>query len=110
MADKYLSYLGLDTLFGTHRTKQILHVNPTIPPQREEAKEVKVFVYDYDADSLEKHELPDVVDCNRFKENNRITWINIDGIRKSDVEKICTSYGIHLLIAEDILSINQRPK
>lgn len=110
MADDYLSYLGLDALFGSKRTKQILHVNPTIPPQREEAKEVKVFVYDYNADFIEKHELPDVKECNRFKENNHITWINIDGLRKTDVEKICSLYGIHLLIAEDILSINQRPK
>ncbi|MEJ7738894.1 MAG: magnesium/cobalt transporter CorA [Chitinophagaceae bacterium] len=110
MADNYLSYLRLDALFGSHRTKQILHVNPTIPPRREEAKEVKVFVFDYNATSLEKHELPDVTECTRFKQNDRITWINIDGLRKADVEMICNAYEVHLLLAEDILSIGQRPK
>ena len=29
---------------------------------------------------------------------------------KVDVEKICTHYGIHYLITEDILSVGQRPK
>ena len=29
---------------------------------------------------------------------------------KIDVEAICKHYGIHPLIAEDILSMNQRPK
>ena len=34
---KYLRYLGLQLLFGTQRTKEILVVNPTIAPQREES-------------------------------------------------------------------------
>ena len=38
------------------------------------------------------------------------TWINIDGLRKEDVENICNTYHIHPLIQEDILSIGQRPK
>ena len=47
--EKYLRYLYLPNLFGTNRTKEILHVNPTVIPYREEAKEVAAFVYDYDA-------------------------------------------------------------
>ncbi|MBL0145979.1 MAG: magnesium/cobalt transporter CorA [Chitinophagaceae bacterium] len=39
-----------------------------------------------------------------------ISWINIDGLRKVDVEAVCNHYGIHYLIAEDILSHGQRPK
>ena len=44
---KYLRYLALPTLFGTQRTKEILNVNPTIVPEREEAQQVSVFVFDY---------------------------------------------------------------
>ncbi|MBE7173730.1 MAG: magnesium/cobalt transporter CorA [Williamsia sp.] len=105
----YLQYLGLDHVFA-ERTKEILNINPTVLPVREEAAAVRVFVYDYNGDSLEKRELPEVRECIKYRENNRISWINIDGLRKADVELICNEFNIHNLIAEDILSINQRPK
>jgi len=46
--DKYLKYLYLPNLFAK-RTKQILSVNPTVIPHREEAKEISIFVFDYNA-------------------------------------------------------------
>ena len=85
-------------------------VNPTIVPQREEAKEVVVSVFDYDAATISEHRMESVEQCLGFKESNRITWINIDGLRKNDVETVCNHFSIHPLIIEDILSMNQRPK
>jgi magnesium transporter len=85
-------------------------VNPTVIPHREEAKEVTVFVYDYDHTHLDEKRLTSVSEAAEYLENGRITWINIDGLRKADVEEICNYYNIHPLIIEDILSINQRPK
>lgn len=108
--EKYLKYLYLPNLFGTQRTKEILSVNPTIIPQREEAKEVVVYVFDYDSTSIEEKKLSSVEASFPYKSNLRISWINIDGLRKADVEKVCEHYAIHPLIVEDILSINQRPK
>lgn len=108
--EKYLKYLGVPALFGIERTKKILSVNPTIPPQREEAGEVKIFVYDYNATDLNEYNFNRIEECFSLKDNNNITWINIDGLRKKDVENISAKYEIHNLIIEDILSINQRPK
>ena len=108
--EKYLRYLHLPNLFGTNRTKEILLVNPTVIPLREEAKEIKVFVFDYDASSLEEKELMTVKDCFQYKSSSRNSWINIDGLRKADVETVGSHFGIHPLILEDILSMNQRPK
>jgi magnesium transporter len=108
--DKYLRYLGVPPLFETDRTKKILSVNPTIPPQREEAREVKIFVYDYTADLLKEYEFSNITECFAFRDNDHTTWINIDGLRKADVELISQHFDIHPLIIEDILSINQRPK
>src|SRR5580765_5595588 len=106
--DKYLKYLP--KLFGSRRTKEILSVNPTVIPHREEANQVTVFVYDYNNESVEEKQLKGIADCFVYKNNGRITWINIDGLRKQDVEAVCHHYEIHPLIVEDILSINQRPK
>lgn len=107
---KYLRYLGLPTLFGTKRTKQILHQNPTVIPHREDSKEIKITVYDYSPDYLKMHELEKVEECFPFIETSTLSWINIDGIRKADVENVCNHFGVHPLIQEDILSMNQRPK
>ena len=108
--NRYLRYLGLTSLFGTQRTKEILTMNPNVIPQREEAAAVQIYVYDYNAETLSERELKDVDQCFVYKDNKHISWINIDGLRKADIEKICEHFGIHPLIIEDILSINQRPK
>jgi len=108
--EKYHRYLHLPHLFGGRRTKEILSVNPTVIPPREEAKDVSVFVYDYNADAIEEKKLFSVGDCFLYKTSGRITWINIDGLRKADVEAICAHYAVHPLVIEDILSVNQRPK
>ncbi len=108
--DKYLKYLHLGNLFAVKRTKEILSVNPTIIPQREEAKEVVVSVYDFNADTLEEKKFAAIGDCFPYKTSGRTTWINIDGLRKADVDAVCSHFDIHSLIIEDILSINQRPK
>jgi magnesium transporter len=108
--EKYLRYLYLPNLFGTTRTKEILHVNPTVVPLREEAKEVVASAYDYNAASITEKKLQSVGECLNFRDSNRISWINIDGLRKNDVETICNHFGVHPLIIEDILSVDQRPK
>ena len=104
----YLSYIlnPLEIL----RTKKVLQVNPTVVPERTEPEEIRIFVYDYDATNIEVKELSDVPSCFKYVASPTVTWINVDGLRKKDVETICNHYGIHYLIVEDILSIGQRPK
>ena len=104
----YFSYLlnPLDLM----RTKKVLQVNPTIAKVRIEPEELKIIVYDYDAANIEVKELKNVSDCFIYADSPKATWINVDGLRKADVEIICEHYGIHYLIVEDILSHGQRPK
>ncbi|MEO7983998.1 MAG: magnesium/cobalt transporter CorA [Bacteroidota bacterium] len=108
--DKYLKYLHLPNPFAIKRTKEILSVNPTVIPHREEAKAVIVTVFDYNAEQLEEKRFTAVGNCFPYKISGRTSWINVDGLRKADVEAICAHFDIHPLVIEDILSINQRPK
>jgi magnesium transporter len=105
---KYFSLLAnpLDLI----RTKKVFQVNPTIVPERKESADIKIFVYDYDAEHVEKQELNAVPECYKFLDSSKVSWINVDGLRKADVEDLGNHYGIHPLIIEDILSIGQRPK
>lgn len=105
---KYLQFIL--PVFNTKRTKEIFAVNPTVIPVREEAKEINIYVYEYSATNLKEYKLTDVNACFALKDSTNISWINIDGIRKADVEKICANFNIHPLLVEDILSVGQRPK
>lgn len=107
---QYLKLLGLAQLIGSERTKEIIHANPTVIPVRQEAQGVRVFVFDYNAEHVEQFESSRVEDCFNYKFSNKNSWINIDGLRKADVEAVCAHYGIHSLLVEDILSMHQRPK
>lgn len=92
------------------RTREIFLLNPTIQPIREEAPETSIYVYDYDASILQEHKITEKEACYRYKDTNTVTWINVEGLKKTEVEQICNHFGIHGLITEDILSVGQRPK
>ena len=96
--------------FSTNRTKEIVRVNPTVVPHREDVSQIHISVYDYDSTSIEERKLDHINECYPFLTTGKNTWINVDGIRKLDVESLCTHFGVHPLIQEDIQSIGQRPK
>jgi magnesium transporter len=104
----YLSYLlnPLELL----RTKKVLQVNPTVAPPRAEPAETKITVFDYNATTIDIIELKELSDCYQYIDPKTVSWINVDGLRKTDVESICNHFRIHNLITEDILSLGQRPK
>ncbi|MEN9497202.1 MAG: magnesium/cobalt transporter CorA [Bacteroidota bacterium] len=106
----YLRRLSSNPFAGSERTGEILAVNPTIAPLRQEAEHIHISVHDYNADTLEIKEYNKVDEAFRYLEKETVSWINIDGIRKEDIESICAHYSVHALITEDILSIGQRPK
>jgi magnesium transporter len=108
---KRTSYLDLVlNPFNLLRTKRILNVNPTVIPERKEPEHINLYVYDYDFENLHQEKLSEVKDCFRYKHSASTTWINVDGIRRKDIEDICNHFNIHPLVFEDIMSIGQRPK
>ncbi len=109
-SNKYLKYLNPLSVFDTKRTRTIFQVNPTVIPERVEATEIKVTIFDYSPASFTEVQLSQVTDAFPFKESKNVSWINVDGIRKADVESIANHFGFHYLIVEDIMSVSQRPK
>lgn len=111
-AQKYLSYF-LNPLLNPLellRTKKVLQVNQTIISPRKEPEKTVLSVYDYDSKKIDFKELNDITDSYSYLDTPAVSWINVDGLRKDDVETICARYGIHNLICEDILSLGQRAK
>lgn len=83
-------------------------------PQREEIRREDVSpvytMFSFNAQSVEEKQLTEEQACKSKIEEHKVVWINIDGLRKDGVEKICHCYGVHSLVIEDILSIGQRSK
>lgn len=96
--------------FEKMMTKRVLQVNPTIPPARTEPEKTIIFVFEYDASEVNCTQLDNVEDCYKYINSRKNIWINFDGLKKVDIDKICAMFGIHPLIAEDIFSSGQRPK
>jgi magnesium transporter len=67
-------------------------------------------VFDYNATDLNETIEANGEACNRFHKNGNITWINIDGLRQEEVQRLCKHYDVHELVVEDIMSRNERPK
>jgi magnesium transporter len=109
-AKKYIRYLMPTLLFGTQRTKKIVNVNPTVETCRQDAKESVITINDYGEEEQAEHKVKTVEETFSLLHKQSISWINIDGIIKADVEKLAAHFGIHPLLTEDILSMNQRPK
>ncbi|MBS1626826.1 MAG: magnesium/cobalt transporter CorA [Bacteroidetes bacterium] len=110
MFQKSLSYFKKLNPIAAERTKEILAINPTVIPERIDSTTAKVTVYEFNAQVFTEHLFNSTKSCQRFTNSNTTQWINIEGINKQEVEKICTQFNIHYLVAEDILSIGQRPK
>lgn len=78
---------------------------------RKEQVETVLEVIDYNADVFERVISKTPEDAFKFEEEDRTTWINIDGLSNTgEIEKIGKYYDLHPLIIEDIVNTNQRPK
>ena len=72
---------------------------------------VRITVFDYDELHFEEREVATVEECFPYRDSDRVTWIDIDGIHQVElIEKIGTHFNLHPLVLEDILTTGQRPK
>ena len=91
-------------------SRKTLRVNPTIAPKRSVPERSVISVFEYNAEGVTIENPEKIEDCFKYLHTDRISWINIDGLIKSEVDAICEHFGVHPLIAEDIFSSGQRPK
>jgi magnesium transporter len=66
--------------------------------------------YSYNEETIETFATKSFEQCTLNINQQNVTWINVDGLRKEEVEALCERFHIHPLLVEDILSIGQRAK
>ncbi|MEO7315055.1 MAG: magnesium/cobalt transporter CorA [Ginsengibacter sp.] len=95
----------------SRKSRRMLRVNPTITPNRSSDQKIIISIYTYNVQEVQIVNLSRVEDCFKYLNiTDAISWINIDGLDKENINTISKHFGIHPLFAEDILSIGQRPK
>ncbi|HEU4553130.1 MAG TPA: magnesium/cobalt transporter CorA [Chitinophaga sp.] len=93
------------------KKQRIMNYNPvTGIASRKPAAEVKITVFNFKQDHCIEEVLQNINEVFQYTDTPETSWINIDGIRKEEVHAICTRFGIHYLIEEDILNVGQRAK
>ena len=72
---------------------------------------VKISIIDYDEKKFQEKEVANIEEVFPFKNTSTITWININGLHKTDIiKKIGANFEMHPLTLEDIVNSGQRPK
>ena len=80
----------------------------TGPPQTDVAK---ISLWAYDESRLDEREIQAVADLLPTKNNYKIVWINFDGLPDAALlEQLGQTFDLHMLVLEDILEAQQRPK
>ncbi len=72
---------------------------------------VEISIMDYDDASLKEKVVTSAEECFAFKDDPRVTWINVDGVHQVDlIESLGAHFDLHPLVVEDIVHTDQRPK
>ncbi|MFN7991547.1 MAG: magnesium/cobalt transporter CorA [Candidatus Micrarchaeia archaeon] len=83
---------------------------PVLIGERKTEK-AKITLFDYDEGKYYEKEWAGVEDCLKPREKGVLRWVNIDGLSDMGaLEAVCSGFGIHPLVIEDIADTDQRPK
>jgi magnesium transporter len=96
--------------FFRNSTRAVLHPFKHVRKEDKEIPPFHIQVYDYNKDYIHDHECSTTDEVFHYKDKSSITWLNLEGIHKKEVEELSQHFNIHPLIQEDILSYGQRPK
>jgi magnesium transporter len=75
------------------------------------ALEMYLSIMTYDSASAQMTKLSNVEELIQYKDEKKISWINISGLKDIDsIRRLGELYNIHPLTIEDILNTEQQPK
>lgn len=75
------------------------------------SSEVTLAIMDYTASDLREMKSLTLDEALSFKTSNAVTWLDVTGLSDtSKVGTLCSRFGVHSLVQEDVLHTAQRPK
>jgi magnesium transporter len=80
-------------------------------PEQTVRRKPTITLIEYDKTHLEEREVEDCEELLSHFDNQRVTWINIDGLGDIEILRALGSrFNLHPLALEDVLDTAQRPK
>ncbi len=71
----------------------------------------RVRLFDFNEGHCDDLPVQRVHDIEQYKARPSITWIDVDGLQDTKlIEQIGHIFGLHALVLEDVLNVEQRPK
>ncbi|MDY0189192.1 MAG: magnesium/cobalt transporter CorA [Desulfuromonas sp.] len=68
-------------------------------------------IIDYSMDNIAERTIQSVDELLKYKDSASVTWVIVEGLANVEiVERIGAMFDIHMLVLEDILNTQQRPK
>jgi magnesium transporter len=93
-----------------HKSKKLNTYNPKREIVTAPELPTVYTCYHYNANHFESFVTSSIDQCVMKVRPETVTWINVDGLRKEEVERLCAHFNVHPLLVEDILSRGQRAK
>lgn len=87
-----------------------LHIQSLHNRERNEPEKSTITIINFTPNESKIIHAEKVEECFPFLHSETNTWINIEGLKEKELDKIGQHFGIHPLIVEDILSTAQRAK
>ena len=101
----------MDSSSSQRSSKSGLPAGSLIHIGEKKVEKVKIRLIDYGPKEYVEQVITNIEQCFPYKDEQTITWINIDGIHEVEIMgKLGDCFGFHPLILEDILNTQQRPK
>ena len=103
------NYRKLMSPFIKQRTRAV--VNPFLVSEKTKAgAPPTIFTFKYNPEQIDYKKQENASEIMPEPDPKQISWINLDGFSKEDIDTLGERFGIHILLQEDILSHGQRPK
>lgn len=91
--------------------KRVMDYNPASSSSaRREPESSQITIFSYKGETCTVESVPAIEGIFPFRDMEEVSWINIDGLRREEVRKVCEYMGVHQLTIDDILSVGQRAK
>ena len=104
-------YIKLRKLFRKKQKPAGLPPGSLIYTGEKKTEKVSINLIDYNAHTVNEREITNPEDCKELFESNTVSWINVDGLSDTAlIQKLGDKIGLHPLVMEDILNVDQRAK
>jgi magnesium transporter len=105
------SVMPMWKFFGKSSLKKGLPPGTLIHVGDKKARESRVLLVDYNAEEYNIRDIDEIDASLAQQKNDTVRWLDVVGLDRIDlIEQIGAAFGLHPLVMEDILNMNQRPK